>query len=233
MNDAYRLVVFDVAGTTIFEGDLVITTMGVTLERAGIVVSHAQIRAVMGMPKRLALARLVSAARADAPDRLRDIEYIYEDFVERLRSAYRTNRAVRPVDGAADTFAILREAGVKVALDTGFDRLTLDLLLDRVGWTPGPLDCTVASDEVPDGRPGPGQIRRAMALTRVSEARAVVKVGDTPADVLSGVAAQCGLVIGVSYGTHTAAQLLKHRPSMVIDELTELLPLVIAPLLRG
>ena len=41
----------------------------------------------------------------------------------------------------------------------------------------------------------------------VAESGLVVKIGDTPADMEQGLAAGCGLVVGVTYGTHTREQL--------------------------
>ena len=67
-----------------------------------------------------------------------------------------------------------------------------------------------------------------MQLTRVADARVVVKVGDTPADIESGQAAACGYVVGVSYGTHSRAELERLRPDVVIDRLSDLIPLVVS-----
>jgi phosphonatase-like hydrolase len=221
--------VFDVAGTTVLDGDIVIDSMAAALTARGASVSRDAIREVMGIPKPLAIAQLL---RLDGTTRNSGdgsaVVRIHDDFLERLRRAYRRSPSVCAAGGARDTFTELRAGGVKVALDTGFDRPTLDLLLGRLGWSvPDVLDCTVSSDEAPAGRPSAGLIQRAMRLTGVSDPRAVVKVGDTPSDIQSGRAAGCGLVVGVSYGTHTREELLRHQPAAVIDDLRELLPMVI------
>ena len=130
------------------------------------------------------------------------------------------------LEGKQDVFAALRRAGVAVALDTGFSRDVLDVLLQRLGWREGdPIDVTVASDEGARGRPFPDLIRIVMARTQVLSPRAVAKIGDTPADLSQGLAASCGLVVGVTYGTHTRHQL--ERPGVhLIDRLTDVLPLI-------
>ena len=74
---------------------------------------------------------------------------------------------------------------------------------------------------------GAGLIRRAMQLMQVTDPRAVVKVGDTPSDLQSGRAAGCGLVVGVSYGTHAREELLRYEPDSVIDDLRELVQMVV------
>ena len=226
---AYALTVFDVAGTTVLDGDIVIDTMDAALTAHGVSVDRDAIRAVMGIPKPLAIAQLLQLHAStrnggDEPAAIR----IHDDFLKRLSEAYRRSPSVHAAEGARETFAALRAGSVKVALDTGFDRPTLDLLLGRLGWSvPGVLDCTVSSDEVPEGRPSARLIQRAMWLTGVSDPRAVAKVGDTPSDIRSGHAAGCGLVVGVSYGTHTRDELLLYQPATVIDDLRELLPMVI------
>ena len=226
---AYALVVFDVAGTTVLDGDVVIDAMAAALDAGHASVDRAAIRAVMGMPKPKAIAQLllqhpVALNGGDAGE----VDRIHHDFLQRLREEYPRHPAVCEAHGARDTFAALRRQGVKVALDTGFDRPTVDLLLGRLGWSvPAVLDCVVTSDEVYEGRPSAGLIRRAMQLTDVSEPRTVVKVGDTPADIQSGRAAGCGLVVGVSYGTHTREELLRHDPTAVIDDLPDLLAMVL------
>ena len=67
-----------------------------------------------------------------------------------------------------------------------------------------------------------------MALTGVSDPQAVAKVGDTPSDLLEGRAAGCGLVIGVTNGTHTREELAPHPHTHLIGSLRELPALVLA-----
>lgn len=228
MSPSFALVVFDVAGTTVLDDDLVIDAIQAALKAREVDVGRAAIRKVMGIPKPKAIAALLlegAASERGADDR--EATQIHDHFLRCLHAGYREHPGVREAIGARDTFAALHAHGVKVALDTGFDRLTLDLLLERLGWpVPGLIDCVVSSDEVPEGRPGPGLIRRAMQLMGVTDAREVVKVGDTPSDIQSGRAAGCGLVVGVSYGTHSREELLRYDPDAVIDSLPELVELV-------
>src|SRR5262249_39112669 len=115
-----------------------------------------------------------------------------------------------------------------VALDTGFSRTIVDAILERLGWSePGVLDATVASDEVERGRPHADLVLRAMSLTGVTRSDAVAKVGDTPADLEEGLAAHCGLLIGVTNGSHTAEQLKRHAHTHLISDLSALPSLVL------
>jgi phosphoglycolate phosphatase-like HAD superfamily hydrolase len=61
-----------------------------------------------------------------------------------------------------------------------------------------------------------------MELTGVTSVREVAKVGDTPSDLQEGTAAGCALVIGVTYGTHSRAQLVGEPHTHLIDAISEL-----------
>jgi phosphoglycolate phosphatase-like HAD superfamily hydrolase len=65
-----------------------------------------------------------------------------------------------------------------------------------------------------------------MHETGIVSPGAVAKVGDTPADIHSGRAAECGFVIAITHGTHTRDELMAHHPDLAIDALSDLLPLV-------
>src|SRR5262249_44840152 len=121
---------------------------------------------------------------------------------------YTTDPEVREIPGATATFAALRGAGIKVALNTGFSRPTANVLLTRLRWSaPAVIDGDVTSDEVKRGRPHPDMIHRLMGRLGVSDARKVAKVGDTRADLEEGTNAGCGLVVGVTSGSYSREQL--------------------------
>ena len=218
------LVVFDMAGTTVHDDDAVNICLKQALESAGIMVSRSEINEVMGEPKPVAIAKLVSRLRAvQAHTSDRDVIEIHERFKTLMLAHYREAPEVRPAEGAADVFRELQASGVRVALDTGFSRVIVDAILKRLGWLGNELvDATVASDEVLRGRPHADLIERAMRLTDVSDAKSVAKVGDTPADLLSGHAAGCGWIVGVTTGSHTRAQLEPYPHTHLIERLHEL-----------
>ena len=220
-----ELVVFDIAGTTIYDGDAVHTCLGNAIARAGVPTTRGDINAVMGMPKPIAISTLV-AARRHAPPGLEEVARIYAEFEALMIDHYRHGLDVRETDGASAAFRALRARGIKVALDTGFHRRITDVILERLGWGSDTLDVTVSSDEVPQGRPHPDMIWRAMELTGIHDTARVAKVGDTPADLQEGDAASCGLVVGVTTGSHTREELARHPHTHLIASLTELIPIV-------
>jgi phosphonatase-like hydrolase len=217
-----ELIVFDMAGTTVNDEDSVNRCVREALGAAGLVVSPAEVNAVMGIPKPEALRRLV-----ESHDRLPDLgprlDAIHGDFVARSVAFYRADPSVREVAGAADLFAGLKRSGIKVALDTGFNRSITDVILDRLGWSDrGLIDGTIASDEVPRGRPYPDMIHELMRRLQVEDAGRVAKVGDTPADLEEGESAGCGLIIGVTTGTHGREELQPHPHTHLVESIRDL-----------
>jgi phosphonatase-like hydrolase len=216
-----ELVVFDMAGTTVNDEDSVSRCVHDALIAEGLTVTVADVNRVMGIPKPEALRILMgqSARHHALIDRL---EAIHRDFVERSIRFYQTDPSVRAVSGAEQTFEILHRNGIKVALNTGFDRAITQTILDRLGWSSNALiNATIASDEVPRGRPFPDMILALMSRLKIDDPGKVAKVGDTPADLQEGTNAGCGLVLGVTAGTHTKDQLESHPNSALIDSVRD------------
>jgi phosphonatase-like hydrolase len=217
-----KLVVFDMAGTTVNDENGVNSCLRASLAAAGVVVSPTQVNAVMGLPKPTAIAALLREVegQSGASDR---VESIHRDFVDRSIAFYRRDPSVHEVPGAGRVFEMLRGAGIKVALDTGFSRSIAQVILDRLGWSEGVLiDGSICSDEVERGRPHADMVRELMRRLEVFDARQVAKVGDTPADLEEGHRAGCGLVIGVTGGTHSRAELDAYPHTHLIETVANL-----------
>jgi phosphonatase-like hydrolase len=197
-----ELVVFDVAGTTVYDGGAVAFALQRAVGECGVRVARKDADRVMGLAKPVAISMLLGKQTSPAA-----VVRASEAFAHHMIEHYLRAPTVRPIDSTETMFAALHELGIKIALDTGFSRKVLDAVLLRLGWD-DVVDATVASDEVPEGRPAPDMIRRAMQLTGVSDPARVAKAGDTPADMREGLAARCGLVAGVLTGTSGAEALV-------------------------
>jgi phosphonatase-like hydrolase len=219
-----ELVVFDIAGTTVYDGNAVGNCFRATLAAAGLEVDPAAVKTVMGLPKPEAIRRLIEASPLSAALRER-VSATHDDFVARMRHYYASDPTIQEVPGASATFAALRRAGIKCALDTGFSRAIASVLIDRLGWQDR-IDASVTSDEVPRGRPYPDMIHYLMEQFGITNAMRVAKVGDTPVDLEEGTNAACGMVIGVTQGSHTREQLARFPHTHLIDSVADLPRLV-------
>jgi len=217
-----RLVIFDLAGTTVHDPGAVNRCFLEAMQAAGLDSDPAEIDAVMGLPKPEAFRLLISKAPGGA-EALGRLDEIHADFVARMLDYYRTDPEVAEVEGVSRLFADLRKSGVLVGVNTGFSREITRTILDRLGWERDALvAASVSSDEVPRGRPSPDMIARLMKELGVEQASDVAKVGDAPADLQEGTNAGCGLVIGVTWGSHSRSQLERHPHTHIVDAVEEL-----------
>jgi phosphonatase-like hydrolase len=216
-----RLVVCDLAGTTIRDRGEVVAAFTSALAEAGIQVTAAQLMDVRGSSKRQAVGRFIP----EGPDHARRVEASYNSFRGHLSDHYRL-QGVEPIEGAEETFGWLRRKGIRVALNTGFERDITDLLLGALGWDRGTVDAIVAGDDVAHGRPAPDLIVRAMQLTGVSHATDVMNVGDTVLDMQAGQHAGVGWNIAVLTGAHSKDQLELVPHTHLIDSIADLPALV-------
>ena len=218
-----QLIVFDMAGTTVHDEDFVHQALADALQAAGINTSRNEINEVMGYPKPVAIRTILESNNEPANSLEERTSTIHADFLSRMNTFYQEHPAVREIEGASDTFKKLKNAGIKVALDTGFSRSTASIIIQRLGWAQADLiDVSVTSDEVERGRPYPDMIRKAMDLTGITSMAAVAKVGDTPSDLQEGEQAGCALNIGVTYGSHTEAELKVHPHTHLVSDINDI-----------
>ncbi len=221
---AITLVVFDMAGTTIEDAGQVPAAFEAVLSAHGLTVTDDELRAVRGASKREAIRLLVERQR---PALLPQCDAIFEAFRDHLSRLYREG-GIATIEGAADTFAWLRARGIKVALTTGFDRTITDLILQTVGWDRDTADAVVCGDDVPEGRPAPFLIYRAMEATGTHRARSVATVGDTALDLRAGDNAGVGLNVGVLSGAHRREQLERAPHGHLLPSVAALPDLLLA-----
>lgn len=200
--NSVELVIFDLAGTTVEDRGEVPDAFAAALSSQGISVSPEQLRNVRGASKRQAILHFIPPG----PEQAARAESVYASFREHLARRYQSD-GVRPVAGADTTFMSLRERGVRIAVNTGFDREMTAMLLDALGWGGEFFDAVVCGDDVPQGRPAPYLIFRAMESAGAGNVHKVANVGDTALDLLAGHNAGVKWNIGVLSGAHERAQM--------------------------
>ncbi|HTE14521.1 MAG TPA: phosphonatase-like hydrolase [Burkholderiales bacterium] len=211
-----RLVVSDMAGTTVKDSGEVARAFTAALADHGVEASAQQINAVRGASKREAIATLVAPKYgADT----RRVEAVYASFKNHLQRVF--TREAEPVAGAVETFDWLRNEGIKLVLNTGFDRDITDMLIDALGWRSAAA-AVICGDDVPQGRPAPYMIFRAMEATAITDVRQVLNVGDTVSDLQAARNAGVAVSVGVLSGAHSREQLAREVHTCLIDSIAEL-----------
>ncbi len=220
-----RLAVLDMAGTTVSDGGLVLSAFDVAATAAGIPddgpereQARQYVIDTMGQSK-----ITVFRALTDDEDRAQAGNRAFESAYDGLIGT----GEIRPIDGAAETITALREAGIKVALTTGFSRTTQHRLLDVLGWT-DIADLTLSPEEAGRGRPYPDLVLRAVLDLEIDDVRGVAVVGDTSSDVLSGLRAGARIVAGTLTGAHDRHQLDDAGATHVVDSITNFGHLVLS-----
>jgi phosphonatase-like hydrolase len=224
MNTKTKLVVFDIAGTTVRDEGNVTTAFVGAFADNGIEINKDKVFAVMGYRKLDAIRTLMDETQIPASvDRQELEERIHDSFIRRMIRHYSEHPTLTPMPFAAELFAHLRDYGIRVALNTGFTKAITDTIVSRLGWNGNDnIDVIISSDEVNNGRPHPDMIKTIMERLNIPDAASVVKVGDTEVDILEGRNAGCGLVVSVTTGAYKKDQLAAFHPDHIINDLSEL-----------
>ncbi|BCI53645.1 phosphonoacetaldehyde hydrolase [Mycolicibacterium litorale] len=216
-----HLVVLDIAGTTVDEGQHVYRVLAETVVAHGGAPSQADIARWHGAAKHEALRALLTAGAGAPPDD-ETLRAVVADFQRRLKAAY-TDHPPRPLPGVPEALADLRSAGIRIALTTGFDRDIVDSLLTALGWEgDAVVDAVVCGSDVALGRPAPYMIFRAMERLGVTDVGSVLVAGDTPRDLQAGTNSGAGFVVGVLSGAGNADELGAHRHTHLLPSVAEL-----------
>jgi len=214
------MVVFDMAGTTVDENNVVYKTLHAAIVQAGIAVTLDDVLLHgAGKEKLQAIKDVLVAAEAINVD----AKAIYEQFVVLLASAY-AHLDVTPCSNAETVFALLKKQEIKVVLNTGYNRATATDLLRKLNWTIGEdIDLLVSASDVSNNRPAPDMIDYAIRHFNIENPASVVKVGDSAIDIEEGKNAGCGKTFGVTTGAQTKDQIAVANPTAILDDLLEIM----------
>ncbi len=233
-----KLVVCDMAGTTVQDKKEVETCFAKACKKTRLVVSEERILALQGYSKIEVFKKLwEEKTSTNHPDYDDNVQFSYLTFKDILETHY-INSEIKPTEGCLETFAFLKDNNVKIALTTGFYREVANIILTKLGWLVGlnseyisttnlsVIQASVTSDEVARGRPEADMIFRAMELLEIRSAAEVINIGDTPSDLISGNKAGCLRTLGLTNGTHTFQQLKPFANDGLLPQLDALIPII-------
>lgn len=220
-----KMVVFDMAGTTVDEDNVVYKTLQKVINGAGYNFSLNQVlKEGAGKEKLQAIKDILKQDEKQQENNLP--EKLYSIFITSLADAYNVID-IKPQQGAIEVFKALKQKKILVILNTGYNESTARSLLDKLNWKEGnQIDGLITASNVQNNRPLPDMIHLAMAQFFITNANEVVKVGDSIIDIEEGQNAGCSLSIGITTGAHTEAQLKSAKPDFIIHHLMELLQLL-------
>jgi len=223
MLDNIDLLVCDMAGTVVQEGGLVYKVLRESMVEDGLEVSEHDMHDWHGAKKEAVIAHF--AKLAGTPDHEVDdrVAKIGEIFLHTIDEAYFSDASpIEHIHLSLNHFCMgLKDAGIKVALDTGYPPEIQEGLIDRLKLR-SVIDGYVSSYQVAQGRPYPYMIFKLMEDLGVMDVSRVAKAGDSARDIEEGKNAGCGLVIGVLSGADSEDQLMAAGADIVVPVITDL-----------
>jgi phosphonoacetaldehyde hydrolase len=185
-----KAIIFDWAGTVVDFGSLCpIAAFQAAFREKGVAVTPEEIHQFMGIHKRehiraiLALPRVTCdwrAAHGGHPDP-QAVDALYQIAERRILET--VAESATPTPGVAEVMAFAKHRKLRIGSTTGYTSPLMDQLVPaaaRLGYAP---EFWIASDQVSQGRPWPWMIFKNMEHFKVCPPSAIIKVGDTVADV--------------------------------------------------
>lgn len=212
------LAVLDMAGTTVADDGLVLRAFAAAAEAGGLPAEGPEADAArqyvldtMGQSK-IVVFRAIFGDENRAQAANAAFETTYDSLIDQ--------GLAEPIPGAEKAITTLREAGIKVALTTGFSRSTQDKLLVALGWETL-ADLTLSPAEAGRGRPYPDLILTALLKLSIDDVHQIAVLGDTSNDVLSGIRSGASIVAGTLTGAHDEQQLRDAGATHIVPSVKE------------
>lgn len=221
-----RLAVLAMVGTTVFDGGLMERAMARTLADQGVSTGSVQFEGMLRYARDTAGTSKISVFSHlfdDDPARAAAANKYFENSCDELIA----DGLICAVPGAEDAIGWMRDAGIKVCLATGFGRHTQNMVLESLGWM-GLADLSLCPADAGRGRPFPDMVLTAVLALDVDDVRQVAVVGDTSADIYSGLRAGATTVAGVLTGAHSELTLRTAGATAVVPSIRDL-PALLEP----
>jgi pyrophosphatase PpaX len=207
----YPVVLFDLDGTLIDSGPIILASMRHAARAVlGVEIDEPKVRAAIGGPG------LVAQMEELDPDRVDELIAAYREHNEPLHDE------LDAFDGMLDVLAALRERGHRLGIVTAKRRVTVELAFRRFPALRELTEVLVGADDTERHKPDPDPLLEALARLGAEPSDAAY-VGDSPFDVRAAKAGGL-LAVAVSWGgIHDDERLLAAEPDALVHEPQELL----------
>ena len=199
-----RAVVFDMAGTLINDHSLVYSALSKTL-------GGQDMTEFRGLAKKEVIASCCAPAIQEAK---------LIEFEDTLASMYEAQPPQLMHHSIRRQLTTYQDNGIMVGLTTGFSSKQQEELISRLSLHPH-IDGYIASDEVERGRPYPDMLQELMSQFGVLSGSDIIKVGDTPIDIVEGRSVGA-TTVGVTSGGTPEEDLWKAGADYVYSDVTKL-----------
>jgi len=189
-----KAVIFDWAGTTVDYGCFAPTGVFVEVFRQrGIDITLEEARGPMGMHKRDHIRKITQYTRVAAEWMLlkgrefseADIEKMFNSFIPLQLAIIGEHSEIIPE--LPEALRIIRSMDMKIGSTTGYNNEMMAIVTEaaaKQGYIP---DSVVCATDVPAGRPAPWMAFKNAENLGIYPMQAIVKIGDTIADIEEGL----------------------------------------------
>lgn len=220
-----KMVVFDMAGTTIDEDNMVYKCVTkafmdhqINVELETVLIHGA------GKEKLDAIRTVYTEVLNEIPDE-NIAHQIYDTFSALLTDAYNTMQ-MKLFEGVKSLLYFLHKRDIKVVFNTGYTHDVATSILKKVDIMPGrDIDLLVTADMVAHSRPSPDMIQYALHQYQIKPWECI-KVGDSVVDIEEGKNAKVKYSIGITTGAQSKDILITASPDFIIDHLRDLIDII-------
>ena len=222
LDRSVKMLVCDMAGTTVNEKGLVYKTLYRTIRDVGINIREKDIDKWHGANKYEVIDHFLKQTY-ESPDYIDTLAPIlYRKFDDTLAYKYSIPGNVSLIShGLPSLYTTFRHSGIKICLNTGYSKdiqesIIFSLKMDEF------IDDYISSGDVNYGRPDPEMIHTLMKRNGVDHSSMVVKVGDTPNDIYEGINANCLKSVGVLSGADNEQTLMTAGATDIINSVMDI-----------
>jgi pyrophosphatase PpaX len=207
----FRVVLFDLDGTLIDSGPIILASMQhATKTVLGREIAYEELAATVGGQG------LVSQMRALDPDRADELVEVYKEHNDPL------HETLEAFDDFLDVLPRLCAEGRRLGIVTAKRHRTVRLALDRFPELAEQFEVVVGYEDTERHKPEPDPVRFALERLDAAPAEAAY-VGDSPFDIQAAKAAGVFAVAVAWGGIHADERLLEEEPDAFVREPAELL----------
>jgi len=188
-----KAVIFDWAGTTVDYGCFAPTGVFIEVFRQkGIEITMNEARGPMGMHKRDHIRVISQYPRVAAAWQekhgcgctMEDIEDMFSNFIPLQLTVIGKHSAIIPE--LPEALKVIRSMNMKIGSTTGYNNEMMEILTAAAAKQGYVADSVVCASEVPAGRPAPWMAFKNAENLGIYPMQAIVKIGDTIADIEEG-----------------------------------------------
>lgn len=223
LNNKVKALVCDMAGTTVNEGGIIYKTLYKTIRNFDLDINEeSEMEQWHGANKYEVLDHYLKKTYNN-DNCFNELQpKLHKTLINNLIESYSKPGNLSLIDDKLPKlFNNFRENDIKIFLNTGYPKEVQKSIINSLNMTDF-IDDYISSEEVYSGRPLPYMIRELSNRNYIFDSRKIVKIGDTPNDILEGINARCYKSVGVLSGANNRDTLQEAGADIIINSVMDI-----------